>query len=284
MATQFEQDLAPKLTLLACQVTVPPTPSVDARDAHVARLAEMVDRNLSDQRVDLVVLPELSCIDYSREAFDQLNAIAEPAEGPSFQTFSVVARRHNTTIAFGIAEAAETDFHISQVVIGPDGALIGTYRKIHIAQFGASMEKEYFQAAPQLLVFEINGIRIAPIICYDIRVPELCRTLCLKHGADLILHCGAYARDLSFHTWPHFAVTRALENQVHFLSLNRAGPEFGSSMYCPPWIDETQPQVTFGVGEEIRRFVIDLAKTAEVRETYSFLADRLDDYENLPLH
>ena len=40
-------------------------------------------------------------------------------------------------------------------------------------------------------------------------------------------------------------------------------------MFCPPWIDETQPEVTFGVGEETRRFVVDLAQTAEVRETYS---------------
>lgn len=37
-----------------------------------------------------------------------------------------------------------------------------------------------------------DGYRIAPIICYDIRVPELCRTLCIDQGAHLILHCGAY--------------------------------------------------------------------------------------------
>jgi len=276
-------DAAPRLTLLAFQATVPPTPTAQDRDAHVARLAAMVDRKLEKAPADLVVLPELSSIDYSCEAFDQLASIAEPPDGPSFRTWRNIARKHRTTVVFGMAEAGPDGFHISQVAIGPDGVLIGVYRKIHIAQFGASLEKEYFTRRPGLLVFEVCGIKVAPIICYDIRIPELTRTLCLRHGVQLVLHCGAYARDLSFYSWHHFAVTRALENQVHLLSLNRAGEEFGASIFCPPWIDETCPAPAFGTDEEIRRFTVDLTETAAVRKTYTFLADRLSDYDDLPL-
>lgn len=273
----------PQITLLAFQADVPPTPAAEARDAHVARLADAIDQELANAPADLVVLPELSSIDYSREAFDRLGVIAEPLDGPSFRTFRAVARRHRTTVVFGIAEEGPSGYYISQLAVGPEGKLIGCYRKIHIAQYGASMEKEYFVADPRFFVFEVKGIRIAPIICYDIRMPELTRTLCLKHRVDLVLHCGAYARDPSFYSWHSFAVTRALENQLYLLSLNRASDAFGASLFCPPWVDETCPPTVFEVGEEFRRFVVDLSEITLARRTYAFLADRLPEYETLPI-
>lgn len=273
----------PQLTLLACQIDIPPTPTASARDAHVSRTASCVDEQLQDRPADLVVLPELSSIDYSRQAFGNLQEIAEEVDGPSFSVWRGVAQRHSTTVVYGIARKADGDLRISQVVVGPDGRLTGCYDKMHVAQYGASMEKEYFQRAGRLFVFEINGIRIAPIICYDIRIPELTRTLCVKHGVQLVLHCGAYARDRSFESWHQFVVTRALENQSFVMSLNRAGADFGSSLFCPPWIDAVTPASPFGDGEEFRYFTVDTALASEARETYPFLADRLDDYDVLPL-
>ena len=134
-----------------------------------------------------------------------------------------------------------------------------------------------------MLILEIGGVRIAPIICYDIRIPELTRTLCQDHGVQLILHCGAYARDESFFSWHHFAVTRAMENQCFLASINRAGPDFGNSIFCPPWVDETRPPVVFGIEEEFRCFDIDLNDLNTVRSNYPFIADRLPDYRALPV-
>ena len=141
------------------------------------------------------------------------------------------------------------------------------------------MEKEYFARGNHLLAFEIKGLRIAPIICYDIRVPELARTLVLEHGVQLLLHCGAYCRDESFYSWPDFVVTRAMENQIFVLSLNRAGANFGQSQLCPPWVDEATPPVRFpDVEEAFLRLEIDPGKTETARKHYSFLADKLSDY------
>ena len=248
----------------------------------VVRTVQEVERHLSSAPADLVVLPELSSVDYSREAFSHLEAIAEDLHGPSFEAWSAVARKFASTVVFGIPRIAEDGYRISQLAVGPDGNLIGYFDKIHLAQYGASMEKEYFKHAGQLFVFEVNGVRVAPIVCYDIRFPELSRTLCLDHSVDLILHCGAYARDESFYSWHHFVVARALENQVYVLSLNRAGDDFGASLFCPPWIDASQPESQFGNAEKFLRFNIETELIRSVRQQYSFLADRLDDYSQLP--
>jgi len=272
----------PRLTLLACQIDIPSTTTAAARDAHLTRTTQEVASRLSRAPCDLVVLPELSSVHYSREAFDCLNEIAEDADGPSFQAWRRVALDYTVPIVFGIPRKTEEGYAISQVVVSADGELIGYFDKIHVAQYGASMEKEYFQRGRHLFVFDINGIRISPIICYDIRIPELTRTLCIDQGADLILHCGAYGRDRSFHSWHAFVATRALENQVHILSLNRAGEDFGASMYSRPWIDEDGGADYFGNGEEFRRFTVDLAEADAARNLYPFRDDRLEDYRGLP--
>lgn len=120
---------------------------------------------------------------------------------------------------------------------------------------------------------------MSPIICYDIRIPELARTLVVDHAVDAILHCGAYYRDESFHTWNPFAIARALENQVFFLSLNRAGDSYGNSLLCPPWQDENTPPVKFAAtAEEFQVITLDRGTLAKARRDYTFLKDRLGDY------
>jgi nitrilase len=66
------------------------------------------------------------------------------------------------------------------------------------------------------------------------RLPELTRRLGTEFGVSIIIHPVAYAQDCSFHSWHPFVVTRSLENQVYFTSLNRGGAHFGHSIICPP--------------------------------------------------
>ncbi|MEM9500029.1 MAG: hypothetical protein AAGA28_19080, partial [Pseudomonadota bacterium] len=97
------------------------------------------------------------------------------------------------------------------------------------------------------------------------------------------IHCGAYYRDESFHTWHPFAVTRALENQIFFLSLNRAGAQYGNSVFCWPWMDENTGPVAFPPHAEALRYVtVERPVLDDARTRYSFLKDRLEDYARLP--
>ena len=270
------------LTLLACQIDIPPMTTVVERDEHLAASATKVlsQLHMTEQSIDLVVLPELSSIEYSRETFACLAEIAEPLDGASFKTWRAVAAEQNVHVSYSFPRAGEDGPYICVAVVGPDGNLVGHYDKLHLAQYGASMEKEYFSRGDHLFVFEINGFRMSPIICYDIRIPELSRTLVIDHNVDVILHCGAYFRDTSFHTWHPFAVTRALENQVFFLSLNRAGQNYGNSLFCLPWQDENTHPLEFAEHDEDFRIISLHRKTLDTaRQDYTFLKDRLADYQ-----
>ncbi|OED38820.1 hypothetical protein AB833_18290 [Chromatiales bacterium (ex Bugula neritina AB1)] len=255
--------------------------SASERDRHLQRSAALVDEKLSGDHADIVVLPELSSIDYSRSAFSNLDVLAEPVDGSSFQVWKEVAERHQCWLVYGFAHRIDQSYSIASAAISPDGEFVGLYNKLHLAQFGDSMEKEYFSAGKsQLLVLNVGDFKLATIICYDIRIPELCRTLALQHNVDAILHMGAYARDPSFDSWHQFVTTRAIENQLYFLSLNRAGPHFGDSVFCKPWVDSENPPFKFDAhAEDLQFLTIDRRTIERVREEYRFLGDRLPTYE-----
>ncbi|NQU57936.1 MAG: carbon-nitrogen hydrolase family protein [Rhodospirillales bacterium] len=273
------------MRILACQIAVPSVTTAAKRDAHVKRVATDLKKHIEEVgAVDLILLPELSTITYSKEAFDNLEQLAEGLDGASFAAFSEVARNSGAFICFGMPRRADDGtYAISQVVIDGNGNLVGHYDKMHVAQFGESIEKPYFKPGRHLLVFEVAGVRTAPIICYDHRFPELTRTLALKHGVDLILHPVAFARDSTFASWHQCSITRAIENQVHLLSLNRAGDHYGGSIFAPPWIDGWKQPLVFGDEESFRLIEVDSAYTTEVRERYPYRKDRLEEYTDLPL-
>lgn len=269
------------LSLLACQITVPPMTTTAERDAHLKASVEKVRHALKTARapVDIVVLPELSSLDYAPKTFDALDILAEPLDGPSFIAWRTLAMEARVHVCYGFARRDGGQYYISMAVVGPDGDLIGHYDKLHLAQFGASGEKAYFTRGAHVFAFEVKGFKLAPIICYDIRIPELSRTLAIDRDVTVILHCGAYYRDESFPTWHPFAITRALENQVYLLSLNRAGETYGNSLFCPPWQDDDTPPLGFEeTQEDIQLITLNMHTLTEARQTYTFLGDRLSDY------
>ena len=202
--------------------------------------------------------------------------------GPSFQRLGGLARDFGAAFVYGIARRGSGGYFISQVAVDHRGGPLGHFDKLHIAQFGDSVEKDYFTRGNHLFIFKHKGITIAPIICYDIRVPELTRTLAVDHGVQLVLHCSAHSRDETFYSWHHFSVSRAMENQIYFLSLNRAGENYGSSLFCTPWVDSNNPGLPFPQEtEQFESIEIDTDLIERVRNKYPLLKDRIGDYSNL---
>ncbi|HIE57777.1 MAG TPA: carbon-nitrogen hydrolase family protein [Anaerolineales bacterium] len=273
------------MRLLACQIEIPVITTVNKRRAHLRRVIEKIRTNLmtSEQKTDLVVLPELSTIDYSRAAFRALPQLAEPLDGESASLFAQLAQEQEVFISFGMPRVESENFYISQIVVDSRGAYVGHYDKLHIAHFGASMEKDYFCTGSHLFTFDLRGMKVAPIICYDHRFPELLKRLCVDEGVDLILHSVAFYADGSYPSWHPFVITRALENQVYYLSLNRAGERFGASIFCPPWVDHQVGAQVFSKVETFRFFDLDAEAIQRSRATYPLRLDRRDDYAALPL-
>ena len=111
----------------------------------------------------------------------------------------------------GVANAA--------LCIDENGAVAGCYRKVHL--FGA--EPRFFQAGDRYLVTRVAGVRVAPLICYDIEFPEPARAV-VTAGAELLVTISAnidpYADDHAL-----FLRGRALENRVPHVYVNLVGSE-----------------------------------------------------------
>lgn len=245
-------------------------------DYNLERARELI---LDQPGYDLYVLPELSTTGYGEQTFAHLSHLAENINnGPSFACFSSLAKRLKCHICYGFPRITGKGYTIAQAVVNTSGEIIALYDKIHIAQFGRSMEKAYFIRGNKICTFRLGSVSVGIIICYDIRFPELTRKMALSHGIDLLLHPVAFFRDNSYPSWHHFVITRALENQIYLLSINRAGKDFGQSIFCPPWIDFTVRPKVLGDGEQIVSCEINLDFIAQVRKEYNFRADRLNNY------
>ena len=252
--------------------------------SHVFELVEKVDlaiQSSSSDKVDLVALPELTTIEFTKKAFENLSEVAESLDGESFSLFAELAKKHSTYISFSLPRKEQGNFYISNIVINRHGALETYYDKIHIPKFGFPIEKNYFKRGKKTCVFRVNEFQVGVIICYDFRFPEYSRLLVEKFKLDFILHPVAFVEDDTFPSWHNFVITRALENHVYFLSINRAGQSWGNSIFCSPWIDQNTQPVVFGKDEEYKFFELFKDRLHTVKDNYNFSEDRLKSYETL---
>ena len=274
---------ADAITVLACQLDVPADMRTAAdRDQHLQRTAELIDHTLQQRTADVVMLPELSSISYSRHCFSNPEIFAEEATGVSYDFLAPVAEKHHVTLMYGAPRiAAPQSLTISQFVIDANGRPAGFYDKLHLAQYGASMEKEFFSRGQDVKLLYVNGFRLSMQICYDMRFAGFASTLAAQHSVQAILHCVAFYRDESFYSWHPFVIARAMENQIYWLSLNRAGENFGASIFCSPWVDESAQPRVLGTAEECVYIELSSAELENVRKAYTFSDDRLEDYSSL---
>ena len=271
------------MEILLFQADIPPGLDRAAREARVRQLCERLGAELEGlkRRPSLAVLPELCTVEYSDEAFNNLPEVAEDVHGASFQEFSAIAKCYDVAISFSLPIAENGRTYISNLVIGSDGEILSRYDKVHLAQLGASHEKRYFSPGDRLSVFTLGDCRFGVLLCYDFRFPAFVQAMCTSGELDVLLHPVAFTRDETFASWHHFVITRALENQVYVLSLNRAGTDWGNSIVCPPWVDSEHQAERLGLGEECRLVTTDRQLITAVRERIPLRADRLADYRNL---
>ena len=271
----------PAMKILACQINVEGINTRSKRDSNLDRIHSLIRKSCDHSPVDLVLLPELSTVEYSVNTFDNLLELAEPLFGPSFEKYAALAKSINSAICYGFPREEAGRHYISQMVIDNNGEYLCHYDKLHVAQFGASGEGAYFQPGDHSAVFSINGFRIGVIICYDLRFGSYISQLAEQNNLDLILHPVAFYRDGSFASWHHFVKTRALENQLYFLSLNQSGDHWGDSLFCPPWFENESEVQALDLEEQLQIFEISREVIAKARSSYPILKNRKPDYEGV---
>lgn len=236
---------------------------ISQRTARVAGLVR-------DQRgADLVVLPELW--PQGGFSYDRWAAEAQPLDGPVVATMREAARDVGATLHLGsFVERDEAgQLFNTSVLVGADGALLATYRKVHLFGFGDG-EPKHMTAGEDIVVHEQFGLAT----CYDLRFPELFRRL-LDGGAEVVLLVAAWPAKRVAH-WRLLAQARAVENQSYVVACNTAGTHAGvrmggHSMVVDPW-----GEVLAEAGDDgtVLTVELDLDVVRTTRESFPVVADR----------
>lgn len=240
-------------------------------EANFAKMEDRLEAAAAQQpKPDLIMLPEMWNTGY---ALQQIQALADPDGERTKKVIAAFCRRHNIRVLAGSIAQRRGDAVTNTVhIFDGSGQEIGEYSKIHLFQL--MNEHLHLQAGEAPGTFSIGEIPAAVMICYDIRFPELARSLALS-GARILFVPAEWPHP-RLHHWRTLLQARAIENQMYVVSCNTVGESggasfFGHSMIIDPWgevIAEAEEEETILTAE------IDLALTDEVRGRIPVFADR----------
>ena len=228
--------------------------------------AEVVIKRAASTGARLVVLPEMCATGFTMEP----EAWAEQLDGPSFARLSELAQKHDVWLIAGLAMRDSAGFHNVAVVFDDHGELQATYAKQRL--FTYSGEHEHYVAGTAPLVVNIDGVRVSPFICYDVRFPELFRAA--APWADLLVVIANWPAPRRAH-WDALLPARAIENLAYVAGVNRTGAgdgiayDGGSAGY-DPWGEPAAQRVAVASPS-----VVDVSaeRVATIRAKYPFLED-----------
>jgi predicted amidohydrolase len=206
---------------------------------------------------------------------------AEPLDGPSAARLAAAARAHRVWVLAGLAtrgdgSAGRSAMHNVAALFDPAGALHAVYRKQRVFRFAGEDESYTPGAAPMVLT--IQGVRVSPFICFDLRFPELFRAMAADVDALLLIANWPVARRAH---WDVLVRARAIENQCFMVAVNRIGVgggiEYdGGSVAYDPWGERLIPAAPRRPRDSDAPAVVtlDVARVREIRARYPFLDER----------
>jgi omega-amidase len=195
---------------------------VPANCAQIAALAADASRH----GCDALVLPEMCDTGYEMGVIQKT---AAPWPGPAHDAVQKAAANNRIHIVAGLSEREGGDIFNSLAVFGTSGNLLSKYRKTHLFPVSPVCEDKNLKAGDSVSLVTIGPLRCGLMICYDLRFPELARTLTLQ-GAEVLIVCAAWPFPRVSH-WITLAHARAIENQCYVMAVNHVGTD-GTSTYC----------------------------------------------------
>lgn len=219
---------------------------------------------------DLALLPET----WNTGFFPADLAARSDRDGAAVKALCApLARELQMNIAAGsVSDLRGGRVYNTAYVFDRTGACVASYDKAHL--FTPMGEHEHYTAGDRLVTFELEGHRIGLLICYDLRFPELSRSLTLA-GAELLLLPAQWPAVRRYH-WETLTAARAIENQVFLAACNscgRAGETVygGRSRILSPL---GEVLAAAGGDEEIITAEVDFSALRDIRASINVLHDR----------
>lgn len=252
------------------QIASPDDEPVACRVARVSR-AVLAERSL--RGADLLVLPELWTVGYF--AFAEYAARAEPFAGRTLAQARGWATGLGVRVHLGSFVAADEQGRLynMSVVVGPDGAVENTYRKVHLFGYG-SRESQLLAPGTTVATSEAAGLVTGITTCYDLRFPELFRSL-VDAGAEQVVVCAAWPAARLAH-WRLFTTVRAVEQQMYVVACNAVGDQAGVALGGHSRVVDPTGEVVAEAGpdEGFTFAELDPGLPGRVRAEFPALADR----------
>jgi predicted amidohydrolase len=196
-------------------------PILGRLDENLGRILDRLIEAAGDG-AHLVVFPECALSGYGFSSREEGLEHAVPIDGPAVGKVIAACARSRCYCIFGLLERDRSKLFNACVLTGPDG-VIGAYRKVHLPYLGIDMFVD--PGDRPFAVHDAGGVRVGMHICYDGSFLETARVLSLLSADLLVLPTN----------WPthsecaaeHMIPTRAMENTVYAMAVNRVGEESG---------------------------------------------------------
>ncbi len=242
---------------------------------------ENIDKNLQNlalrlssirEKTDLIILPEMF-----NTGFTMNTGLAEEINGRTTQWMQEQALRFDCVVTGSIAVKENDRYYNRLIWMRPDGTS-EKYDKLHL--FSPGREDQIYTPGKEKLIVELNGWKICPVICYDLRFPVWLRNK--NEEYDLLLIVANWPERRSLH-WRTLIQARAIENQSFVIGVNRVGHDgnelyhSGDSMCIGPNGETIYYKPN---DEDLYTFSISLDDLIKTRNSLPFLKDA-DDYELL---
>ena len=217
---------------------------------------------------DLVVLPETFTSGFTNETLGN----AETMQGESLAWFSHLAREVGTTLT-GSMVVREGEKCVNRLVwMRPDGSF-EIYDKRHL--FRMAGEHQRYAGGDTRLIVELNGWRICPQVCYDLRFPVWIRnrydqSVQARFDYDLVLFVANWPSARRY-AWQTLLRARAIENLAYCIGVNRVGTDGNNLHYAGDSVALDflgQPLVELGAQEQVVSVTLDSAALAAHRERF----------------
>ena len=263
-----------------------PLGSADERE-NIAAVSALVER-AAGEGAQVILPPELFSGPYFCVTEDEaLFALARPTvEHPSVVAMQKLAARLKVAIPTSFFERDGHHYYNTLAMIGPDGEIMGTYRKSHIPDGPGYEEKYYFRPGNTgFKVWDLFGARIGVGVCWDQWYPECARAMALM-GAEVLLYptaIGSEPYDPTLDTsamWRRAMQGHAVSNCMPVVAANRIGEEAGQRFYGHSFIANEWGElvVEHGAGETgVLVARLDLGRAATHRAGMGFFRDRRPD-------
>ncbi len=250
--------------------------------------AEMIRRAVKGRGdTDLVVLPEYN--DFYPAGRDVMLEYARPFDGIYVKTMCDLAAELKVNLVPGSFTCLLPNGRMQNTTlfIDREGTVRGKYAKIHLMKALGTDESKYSEAGNELCILDTDIGTVGLLLCYDIRFPELARSLVVG-GAEILVcaACFPVGRPLPPRTghWDTLINAMALQNLTWVCAVNQYGQPapkafpFGRSMVVNPWGTVVARANDM---EDIVYATLDLEYQQEILESVGGLKNRRPDVYRL---